>query len=125
MTQVLNWIRDHSDFLENIFQPILDAEHLGHINAKVLKHTEPTQSFTIFVGTNPTRVMGFVCHTTPENTYDTVLTHIGVRPSHTAAITKTITTQREHTLLVKLLQNTHTLIQPIECILFASLSLSF
>ncbi|XP_033630569.1 RAD50-interacting protein 1-like isoform X1 [Asterias rubens] len=35
LTQVLNWIRDHSDFLENIFQPILDAEHLGHINAKV------------------------------------------------------------------------------------------
>ncbi|XP_038064366.1 RAD50-interacting protein 1-like isoform X2 [Patiria miniata] len=35
LTQVLNWIRDHSDFLDNTIQPILEAEHLSHINAKV------------------------------------------------------------------------------------------
>ena len=52
-----------------------------------------------------------------------------LRPSHTAAVTKTITVtmQIERILLVELLhaEYTHTLIQPIECVLFASLSLSF
>ncbi|XP_022095559.1 RAD50-interacting protein 1-like isoform X2 [Acanthaster planci] len=35
LTQVLNWIRDHSDFLDNTIQPILDTKDLSHISAKV------------------------------------------------------------------------------------------
>ncbi|XP_072036444.1 RAD50-interacting protein 1-like isoform X2 [Amphiura filiformis] len=33
-TQVLNWIRDHNDFLEGTIQPFLDTEEYAHINAK-------------------------------------------------------------------------------------------
>lgn len=35
-TQILTWIRDHSDFVVKWIQPVIDKMGLHHIDAKVL-----------------------------------------------------------------------------------------
>ena len=34
-TQVLNWIKNHSDFLQHTIQPILERTEFGSVDAKV------------------------------------------------------------------------------------------
>ena len=34
-TQVLNWIKNHSDFLQHTIQPILQRTEFGSVDAKV------------------------------------------------------------------------------------------
>lgn len=37
-TQVLNWIKNHSDFLQHTIQPILQRTQYGSVDAKVIFH---------------------------------------------------------------------------------------